>query len=106
VVNAVWQAMIVAFIAEGSITVLVVVWVTLLQRLVAPDLLGRVSSLDWMVSIGGVPISFAIVGRWRARSARQTTMIWAGLLGRGCHDRIHVHPRRARARARRLARHP
>ncbi|MEO8425032.1 MAG: MFS transporter [Actinomycetota bacterium] len=81
VVNAVWQAMIVAFVAEGSITVLVVVWVTLLQRLVAPDLLGRVSSLDWMVSIGGVPISFAIVGPLAATFGAQTTMIWAGLLG-------------------------
>ena len=81
VVNAVWQAMIVAFIAEGSITVLVVVWVTLLQRLVAPDLLGRVSSLDWMVSIGGVPISFAIVGPLAKTFGAQTTMIWAGLLG-------------------------
>ena len=81
VVNAVWQAMIVAFIAEGSITVLVVVWVTLLQRLVAPDLLGRVSSLDWMVSIGGVPISFAIVGPLASTFGAQTTMIWAGLLG-------------------------
>jgi Transmembrane secretion effector len=81
VVNTVWQAMIVAFIAEGSITVLVVVWVTLLQRLVAPDLLGRVSSLDWMVSIGGVPISFAIVGPLAAAFGAQTTLIWAGLLG-------------------------
>ena len=81
VVNTVWQAMIVAFIAEGSITVLVVVWVTLLQRLVAPDLLGRVSSLDWMVSIGGVPISFAIVGPLASTFGAQTTMIWAGLLG-------------------------
>ena len=57
------------------------VWVTLLQRLVAPDLLGRVSSLDWMVSIGGLPISFAIVGPLASTFGAQTTMIWAGLLG-------------------------
>src|SRR6185312_15516500 len=42
VVTTVWQAMIVAFVAETSITVLIVVWFTLLQRLVAPALLGRV----------------------------------------------------------------
>ena len=44
-----------AFVAEGSITVLIMVWYTLLQRLVPGDLLGRVISLDWMISIAGVP---------------------------------------------------
>ncbi len=83
VVHAVWQAMIVAFIAEGAITVLIVVWVTLLQRLVAPELLGRVSSIDWMVSTGGVPLSFAIVGPLAGAIGARTTMIWAGLLGAG-----------------------
>lgn len=83
VVHAVWQAMIVAFIAEGAITVLVVVWVTLLQRLVPPELLGRVSSLDWMVSTGGVPLSFAIVGPLAGVIGARATMVWAGLLGGG-----------------------
>ena len=83
VVHTVWQAMIVAFIAEGAITVLVVVWMTLLQRLVTPELLGRVSSLDWMVSTGGVPLSFAIVGPLAGAIGARTTLIWAGLLGAG-----------------------
>jgi hypothetical protein len=34
-----------------------------------------------MVSIGGLPISFAIVGPPAATFGAQTTMIWAGLLG-------------------------
>ena len=62
VINSVWQGMVVAFVSEGSITVLVIVWVTLVQRLVPSELLGRVFSLDWMISLGGVPLSFAIVG--------------------------------------------
>ena len=54
-VTSIWQAMVVAFVAEGSITVLVVVWYTLLQRLVPSRLLGRVASLDWLISAAGVP---------------------------------------------------
>ena len=61
-VTSVWQAMAVAFVTEGSITYLVVVWVTLVQRLVPDRLLGRVFALDWMISTMGVPLSFAITG--------------------------------------------
>src|SRR5439155_24673937 len=53
----VWEAAAVAFVTETSLTVLIVVWFTLLQRLVPPDLLGRVSSLDWMITVSGVPLS-------------------------------------------------
>ncbi len=83
VVQTMWQAMAVAFVAEGSITVLVIVWVTLIQRLVPTDLLGRVFSLDWMISIGGVPLSFAIVGPIAGAIGARTTLLWAGVLGGG-----------------------
>jgi hypothetical protein len=73
--------MAVAFVAEGSITVLVIVWVTLIQRLVPSDLLGRVFSLDWMISIAGVPLSFAIVGPLAAAIGARATLIAAGVLG-------------------------
>jgi DHA3 family tetracycline resistance protein-like MFS transporter len=81
VVHTVWQAMLVAFVAEGSIAVLVVVWYTLLQRLVPRDIQGRVFSLDWMISIAGVPLSFAIVGPFAGWIGERTTLILAGLLG-------------------------
>lgn len=81
VVATVWQAMIVGFFAEGAITLLIVVWMTLLQQLVPPELLGRVSSLDWMISTGGVPLSFAIVGPLAGVIGARTTLVWAGLLG-------------------------
>ncbi len=81
VVQTIWQAMAVAFVAEGSITVLVIVWVTLLQRLVPSELLGRVSSLDWMISVGGVPLSFAIVGPLAGAIGASATLVWAGVLG-------------------------
>ena len=83
IVTELWQAMLVAFVGEGSITVLVVVWVTLIQRLVPPQLLGRVFSLDWAISVGGAPLSFAIVGPLSDAIGHDATLIWAGLLGGG-----------------------
>jgi hypothetical protein len=80
-VTSAWQAMAVAFVTEGSITYLVVVWVTLVQRLVPDRLLGRVFSLDWMISTMGVPLSFAITGPTAEAIGHDATLIWAGALG-------------------------
>ena len=80
-VSAVWQAMCVAFVSESCITALVVIWFTLLQRLVPGHLLGRVSSLDWMISIGGVPLSFAVVGPLASAFGADATLVGAGLIG-------------------------
>jgi MFS family permease len=81
VVATVWQAMIVAFLADAGITILVIVWLTLVQRLVPGELLGRVMSLDWMISTAGVPLSFAIVGPVAEAIGVRSTLIWAGVLG-------------------------
>jgi hypothetical protein len=81
VVTSVWQAMLVALVAETSITILIVIWFTLMQRLVPSHLLGRVSSLDWMISIAGVPLSFAIVGPAADAFGVDATLIAAGVLG-------------------------
>jgi hypothetical protein len=80
-VTGVWQAMLVALATEACITILVVIWFTLVQRLVPHDLLGRVSSLDWMISIAGVPLSFAIVGPVASAIGARATLILAGVLG-------------------------
>ena len=80
-VSQVWQAAAVAFVSESCITALIVIWFTLLQRLVPAHLLGRVSSLDWMISIGGVPLSFAVVGPAAAAFGVDATLIGAGLIG-------------------------
>ena len=39
-----------------------VIWGTLLQRRVAPEMLGRVSSLDFFVSLAFLPVSMALAG--------------------------------------------
>jgi hypothetical protein len=73
--------MAVALVAETCITVLIVIWVTLVQRLVPTELLGRVSSLDWLISTAGVPLSFAVVGPAADAFGVDATLIAAGVLG-------------------------
>jgi hypothetical protein len=52
-----------------------------MQRLVPGELLGRVSSLDWMITIMGAPISFLIVGPLAAAYGADAVLIVAGVIG-------------------------
>ena len=81
IVTRLLEAMLVAFVAEGCITVLIVIWITLIQRLVPNELLGRVSSLDWLISTAGVPLSFALIGPASDAFGVDATLIGAGLIG-------------------------
>jgi MFS family permease len=80
-ITAVWQGLFVAFVSEGSISLLIVIWYTALQRIVPDRFLGRVMSLDWMISIAGLPLSFAVVGPLANWIGTDQTLIWAGALG-------------------------
>lgn len=51
-----------AFVAGALFSAPQVIWGTLLQRRVPPGLLGRVSSLDFFVSLGLMPVSMALAG--------------------------------------------
>jgi hypothetical protein len=73
--------MLVALVTEASITFLVVIWVTLVQRLVPDRLLGRVFALDWMISTMGVPLSFAITGPTAELIGHDATLVLAGVIG-------------------------
>ncbi|MEA2843415.1 MAG: hypothetical protein QOJ69_1086, partial [Actinomycetota bacterium] len=78
--GAAWQAMLVSFAFNALETAGTVVWLTTKQRLVPRALLGRVSSFDWFISTGLVPLSFAIVAPLAATiGARQTFMLAGGL---------------------------
>jgi DHA3 family tetracycline resistance protein-like MFS transporter len=44
-------------------------------------MLGRVSSLDWLISIGLLPISFALTGPVSAALGARATLVGAGVLG-------------------------
>jgi MFS family permease len=76
-----WQAMAASFAFNALETAGTIVWATTKQRLVPNRLLGRVSSLDWFVSIGLLPLSFALTGPVATILGARATLVWAGLLG-------------------------
>ena len=81
VADAAWQMCLVAFMAFSLATAALVVWNTLMNTLVPPELLGRVSSFDWFVSIGLTPLSFAVTGPVAELLGARTTLAISGLLG-------------------------
>jgi MFS family permease len=79
--TAIWELMLasVAFnLLESAGTI---VWATMKQRHVPDQILGRVSSLDWLISIGLLPISFALTAPLSAAFGVRGTLIGAGLAG-------------------------
>jgi DHA3 family tetracycline resistance protein-like MFS transporter len=79
--NAIWQLMLASLAFNLLETGGTIVWATLKQRLVPGRLLGRVSSLDWLISIGLLPVSFALTAPVSAVLGVRTTLIAAGLAG-------------------------
>ena len=71
----------VSFVFNALETAGTVVWLTTKQRLVPRALLGRVSSFDWFISTGLVPLSFAIVAPVAAVIGARNTFMLAGGLG-------------------------
>jgi MFS family permease len=80
-VTATWQAAAIYAVAYGLNAIAVVVFATMLQESVPRELLGRVSSLDWVTSYALIPLSFALTGPVAALIGPRTTLIVAGALG-------------------------
>ena len=76
-----WQLMAASLAFNALETVGTIVWVTLKQREVPASMLGRVSSLDWLISIGLLPLSFALTAPLASAVGAQTTLVAAGLAG-------------------------
>ncbi len=79
--HAPWQAMVACFLFNALETAGTIVWITTKQRLVPRHLLGRVSSLDWFISIGLLPLSFALTGPAATLVGASRTLVGAGVLG-------------------------
>jgi MFS family permease len=75
------QLMGVCLVFSGLEAAGTVVWSTVKQRHVPGEFLGRVSSLDWLVSISLLPLSYALTGPVAAAAGARTTLIVAGLAG-------------------------
>ncbi len=76
-----WQAAAASFFLQAMFTTGIIVWNTTMHRFVPGQILGRVSSLDWLVSTSLIPISLAITGPLSSAIGEDTTLVVAGLLG-------------------------
>jgi MFS family permease len=79
--GASWQMCVLAFFSFGLATTGLLVWSMLLYTLVPAEMLGRVTSVDWFVSIGLTPVSFALTGPIAEALGARTTLAGAGALG-------------------------
>ncbi len=79
--DGLWGLMLASVIFNTLETAGTIAWATTKQRHVPRHLLGRVSSLDWMISIGLLPLSYALTGPISAGLGARTTLIGAGVLG-------------------------
>ena len=81
VATSLWQAMVVSFVEGACFAVGMIVWGTMLHRLVPSELLGRVEGFDWLVSVALVPVSFALTGPVAEVLGTNETLIGAGIVG-------------------------
>ncbi len=77
------QLMVVCFVFNALEAAGTIVWATIKQRHVPLSLLGRVSSLDWLISIGLLPASFALTAPVAGLIGARTTLAAAALVGTG-----------------------
>ena len=81
VASAAWQMCAIAFLSFGCATAGMVIWSTLMNTLVPAEMLGRVTSVDWFVSIGLIPVSFALTAPVAEWLGPRTTLGVAGAFG-------------------------
>ncbi len=81
IANAAWQLMVACLAFNALEAAGTIVWATIKQRHVPGSMLGRVSSLDWLVSIALMPLSFALTAPVAAVVGVRATLVGAAVLG-------------------------
>jgi len=76
-----WELALASLIINGFEAAGTVAWATTKQRLIPGSLLGRVSSLDWCISIALLPLSYAVTAPVAAVLGARATLVAAGSLG-------------------------
>ena len=76
-----WQLMIACLVFNALETAGTIIWATIKQRHVPASMLGRVSSLDWLISTGLLPLSFALTAPVAALVGARATLVGAALIG-------------------------
>lgn len=80
-ITEIWHGMVLEFTMWALFTSGLIVWTTLMHSLVPTALLGRVTSLDWFVSLSLIPISFALTGPLAGWVGAETVFVAGGILG-------------------------
>ena len=80
ITSQLWVMVAAAFAVGFTFQAATVIWGTLLQRRVPPALLGRVSSLDFFVSLAFMPISMALAGPIGEAVGLAPTFLVAGIV--------------------------
>jgi MFS family permease len=80
VAGHVWVVVVCGFFAGLGFSAPMVIWGRLLQRRVPPELLGRVASLDFFVSVSLMPISMALAGPVSQAIGLRNTFLIAGVV--------------------------
>ncbi len=75
----IWVVIASAFVLGALFSGPMVIWGTLLQRRVPPELLGRVASLDFFVSVSLMPVSMALAGPVADAIGLRNTFLIAGV---------------------------
>ena len=76
-----WQLMVTSFFMFGLFSAGIIMWATLMHRLVPSELLGRVSAFDFALSMSFLPVSFAATGPLAEAVGNNETLIGAGFFG-------------------------
>jgi hypothetical protein len=79
--SSTWELALVSLTFNALETVGLIIWNTTKQRNVPRELLGRVSSLQWMTVTGLLPLSLALSGPLSAAVGVQMTFLLAGCCG-------------------------
>jgi MFS family permease len=80
ITDRLWVMAAASFVVGFTGQAAIVIWGTLLQRRVPPHLLGRVSSLDFFVSLALMPVSMAVAGPVGEWIGVPTTFVLAGTI--------------------------
>jgi MFS family permease len=79
--SAMWQLMLAALGFNALETAGTIAWATMKQRHIPRTMLGRVSSIDWLISIGLLPLSFALTGPVAGLIGTRGTLVAGGVAG-------------------------
>jgi DHA3 family tetracycline resistance protein-like MFS transporter len=79
--TASWLLMLACLLFNALEATGTIVWATIKQQHVPGSMLGRVSSLDWMISIGLLPISYAVTAPVAGLIGVRATLVGAAAIG-------------------------